>query len=77
MSEPDAKLADAIAQLGLVWDYDDGDVITDAIVIMKIVTENGETQFAVSASDGMDIVTQAGLVHLFNLEFSALVNGSD
>lgn len=54
--------ADVLAQLGVDLDLDDGDLITDAVVLIKISREDGGTAFVSRTSNGMDFVTYAGMI---------------
>lgn len=57
---------DVLAQLGIDLDLDDGDLITDAVVLCRVSTADGGTTLVSRTSAGMDFITYAGMVALAN-----------
>lgn len=55
-------MSDVLDQLGLTLDIDEGDMISDAILVMKIHRPDGEVYVATRATEGTDWVTARGLV---------------
>lgn len=55
---------DVLAQLGVELDLEDGDLITDAIVLIKVSTAEGGTSLISRTSAGLDFVTYAGMLTL-------------
>ena len=66
-------MADAIMNLGVIWDYEEGDVVTDVVVLAKVIDAEGESGFALSTSAGTDFITRVGLLHLAETEQRAIL----
>jgi hypothetical protein len=58
----DRKIGDIADAHGVTIDLEDDDLITDVLVIAKVITTDG-TGLAVAASEGMDWITQLGMIH--------------
>ena len=59
--QPIGSLLDA---LGVGCDLDDGEHVTDAVVLLRVSPIDAEhSRIAVVSSDGMDWITQLGLIH--------------
>ena len=50
------------AELGISLDLDDGDLISDAVLIAKVHKPDGTVVIASKATEGTDWVTRRGLV---------------
>jgi hypothetical protein len=61
MSEP---LGDLINALGVEHSPDPGEMTTDAIVIMKVVTSDGRVLLRTCYSDGMSWVERVGMLRI-------------
>lgn len=61
-----AELASALATIELDLDLDDGDILTDALLLAKVSKANGNTVFLLRPSRGSDLITQRGLIALAN-----------
>lgn len=48
--------------LGITIDLDDGDLIANAVVIAKVVGEDGDVGIAISSSDGSSWLDQLALI---------------
>jgi len=46
---------------GVTLDLDEGDMVTDVILIAKIITPDGQPGIAIGNSEGMDWLTQFGV----------------
>lgn len=57
---PIGQLLDA---LGVTADLDDGDMPTDALIVMKVVQPDGGVAIAIGCSETLDWVGQKGLLH--------------
>lgn len=60
---PDQKIGQLLDTLGVTADLDDGDMVTDALVILKVVQPDGSIAISVGASDSRDWINQRGLLH--------------
>jgi hypothetical protein len=47
---------------GVTADLDEGDLVTDALVVLKVVQPGGVVGIILGVSDGMDWITQRGLL---------------
>ena len=57
---------DVLAQLGIDLELEDGDLITDAVVLCKVSTSTGGTSLVSRTSTGMDWITYRGMISLAN-----------
>jgi hypothetical protein len=55
-------VSDVLDQLGLTLDIEDGEMISDAVLVMKVHRTNGEVYVATRCTEGTDWVTARGLV---------------
>lgn len=53
---------DVLALIGVDLDLEDGDLVTDAIVLCKVSTAEGETRMISSTSQGTDWITVRGML---------------
>lgn len=67
------RIGDIIDATGVTLDLADDDLVADVLVIAKVITEHG-TGLAVGVSDGMDWVTQLGMIQAAVHE---ITNGED
>jgi cobalamin biosynthesis protein CbiD len=58
----DQKIGHLVDGHGVTLDLEDADLVSDVLVVAKVSTTDGGTTIAIGASDGMDWVTQLGLV---------------
>ena len=58
MSHP---IGDTLDKLGVTLSRDDSDLITDALVICKVMNEDGDVRLAVAWSTGMSWIERAGM----------------
>jgi len=61
MSEPLGQLIDA---LGVQHTPNPGEMVTDALVIMKVVTEDGNVLLRHCYSDGMSWIERVGMLRI-------------
>lgn len=59
MDQPAGPIVDG---LGITLDIEEDALVSDAVLIAKIVTSDGSTQVAISDSTAMDWLTQYGLI---------------
>ncbi len=52
--------------LGVTIDLSDGDLVSDAVVIAKVVTEDGSVTVSLSSSESMSWLDQFGLIAAAN-----------
>lgn len=57
-------LGQTLDNLGLKWDFDEGDIITDVVLIAKVTTTNAsqQTKLLIEVSEGTDFITLYGLL---------------
>lgn len=58
----DQRIGQLLDTLGVTADLDDGDMVTDALVILKVVGQDGEVPIVIAASETLDGITQKGLL---------------
>lgn len=58
----DQMIGDVLDGLGITLDLDDGDLVASALVLAKVVGEDGEVSLFVGQSDGLSWLEQIGLV---------------
>ncbi|WP_435209589.1 hypothetical protein [Streptomyces sp. bgisy034] len=56
------KIGQLIDTLGVEADLDEGDLPTDAFVILKVVKADGTVSLANARSEGLDWITRLGMV---------------
>lgn len=60
----DEPIGPALDALGITWPRDEGDVITDAVIIVKYLNHEGESRVMNLRSEGSDMIVTTGLVAL-------------
>lgn len=58
----DQPIGQLLDTLGVAADLDDGDLVTDAHVILKVVKADGETTLIKAASEALDWITALGML---------------
>ena len=58
----DQKIGQLIDSLGVQADLEDGDLPTDAFVILKVVKADGTVSLAAARSEGLDWITRLGMI---------------
>lgn len=56
------KLKDALATLDIEFDIDEGDLLTDVVVIARVSRLDGDTSIIHATTEGTDGITKLGLV---------------
>ena len=56
------KLKDALESLDIEFELDDGDMLTDVLVIAKVSRIDGPTTILHATTEGTDGITKLGLV---------------
>ena len=56
------NLAEALVPYGIEADLDDGDLITDVVVLAKVHGADGTTSLQISSPAGTDWIAEFGLV---------------
>jgi hypothetical protein len=59
---PDQKIGQLLDALGVTVDLDEGDMPTDAHVILKIVKADGVVSLVKAASESLDWITTLGML---------------
>lgn len=74
-NQPIGQLLDT---LGVTADLDDGDMVTDAHVTLKVVKANGDVSLIKAVSETLDWVTALGmLTAVLEIENGGYVNAAD
>lgn len=60
------QIGERIDAAGLTLDLDDDDLVSDYMVIAKVVRSDGQPTVAIGNSDGMDWLTQLGILAAAN-----------
>ncbi|MER7930496.1 hypothetical protein ABTY96_46560 [Streptomyces sp. NPDC096057] len=58
----DQKVGQLIDALGVEADLDEGDLPTDAFVILKVIKKDGTVSLASARSEGLDWITRLGML---------------
>lgn len=75
---PDQKIGQLLDSLGVTVDLDEGDLPTDAHVILKVVKADGSVSLIKAASESLDWVTTLGmLTAALEIENGGYVNSRD
>ena len=75
---PDQKIGQLLDSLGVTVDLDEGDMPTDAHVILKIVKADGTVSLVKAASESLDWITTLGmLTAALEIENGGYVNSRD
>lgn len=56
------SLGSALDQLGVVANFDEGDFIANAMVVLRVVSKDGSVYLRKCHSDGTDMVTRRGML---------------
>lgn len=57
-----SDIADAIRPLEITWEHEDGDLLTDVVIVARISRPDGATSVLYECSRGTDVVTRMGLL---------------
>ncbi|MDQ0791978.1 hypothetical protein [Streptomyces sp. B1I3] len=58
----DQQIGQLLDSLGVTADLDDGDYVTDALVILKVLQPDGSIALSIGATDTRDWINQTGLL---------------
>ena len=58
----DQQIGQLLDTLGVTADLDDGDLVTDALVILKVLQPDGSIALSIGATDTRDWINQTGLL---------------
>ena len=59
----DQPIGQLLDTLGVTADLDDGDLVTDALVILKVLQPDGSIAMSIGATDTRDWINLRGLLH--------------
>lgn len=59
MEQPAGPIVDG---LGITLDLDEGALVSDAVLIVKVINPDGQPGLAISDSEALDWITQYGLI---------------
>lgn len=57
-------IGDRLDTLGVTASLDEGDLISDVVVIMKVVNSDGKARVSTAWSDGIDWITRRGMLEV-------------
>lgn len=58
----DERIGQLLDTLGVTADLDNGDLVTDALVILKVLQPDGSIALSIGATDTRDWINQTGLL---------------
>ncbi|CAM5738270.1 hypothetical protein [Streptomyces badius] len=58
----DQQIGQLLDTLGVTADLDDGDLVTDAHIVLKVVKADGETSLIKATSEALDWITALGML---------------
>jgi hypothetical protein len=58
----DQQIGQLLDTLGVTADLDDGDLVTDAHIILKVIKADGETTLVKATSEALDWITALGML---------------
>lgn len=58
----DQQIGQLLDTLGVTADLDEGDLVTDAHIVLKVVKADGETTLIKATSEALDWVTSIGML---------------
>lgn len=59
---PKRKIGDLLDSLGVLAELDDDDMVSDALVLLKVVDSHGAVSLCIAQSDGLSWLDQLGLL---------------
>ncbi len=59
----DKQIGVILDGLGVTLGMDEGDLVSDAVVLLKVVDAEGRVQLGLAYSEGCDWIEQRGMVH--------------
>ncbi|MYR55545.1 hypothetical protein GTY54_04545 [Streptomyces sp. SID625] len=62
--EEETGLGSAIDALGITATLKDGELVAAAIVLLKVIEEDGSTRLSMSYSDGLGWIERAGMLRV-------------
>ncbi|MFF9123172.1 hypothetical protein ACF09J_07720 [Streptomyces sp. NPDC014889] len=62
--EREVPLGSALDALGITGTLDDGELVAGAIVLMKVLQEDGSTRLSMSYSEGLGWIERAGMLRI-------------
>jgi hypothetical protein len=60
------KIGQLLDTLGVTMCLDEGDMVTDVVVIMKVLEQDGTVNIGMTKSEGTDWITKLGLLDAAN-----------
>jgi hypothetical protein len=59
----DQRIGQTVDALGVTADLDDEDMVTDCIVLLKVLQADGSIAMSIGTTDTTDWINQKGLLH--------------
>ncbi|GES27926.1 hypothetical protein AB0G60_02610 [Streptomyces angustmyceticus] len=59
----DHRIGQTVDALGVTADLDDEDMVTDCIVLLKVLQADGTIAMSIGTTDSTDWINQKGLLH--------------
>lgn len=66
MASEETKIGQLVDSLGVVVDLDESDMVTDAIVILKVIEEDGSVNIVRGSSESLDWISAIGMMTVIN-----------
>lgn len=63
MADTETKIGQLLDTLGVLASLDPEDMVSDALVLMKVVGKDGRVSIGIATSEGMDWITRLGLLN--------------
>ncbi|MFG3046236.1 hypothetical protein ACGFZR_15070 [Streptomyces sp. NPDC048241] len=60
---PERQIGELLDHLDVTADLDEGDLILDALVILKVLQPDGSIALSIGGTDTRDWINQTGLLH--------------
>lgn len=72
-----SDLTDRLDQMGINSRLEPGELVSDAIVVMKVITAEGEPYVYLTNSDGLDWITAIGMMNVATDQISGGMEHED
>ncbi len=59
----DHRIGQTIDALGVTADLDDEDMVTDCVVLLKVLQPDGSIAMSIGTTDSTDWINRSGLLH--------------
>lgn len=59
----DRPVGELLDSFGVVAELDDDDLVSDAVVLLKVVSTDGQVALTIACTPSLDWISQAGMLH--------------